>query len=170
MTHPTGAQIETKKSTFWQAHWPVIVTLLLAYLGWLLFLQERTSAIVMAVGTVGMIVFLALFKMEKNLWLYIATLLLCCADTIIDDQYVISLMWLGWLPKWTAGIILISVQGAVFSFICILLLQLFVFRQQGSAVLLVKVPLCLMFMIAALYHTFILCWLILAVFGFAPFD
>ena len=170
MTHPTGAQIETKKSTFWQAHWPVIVTLLLAYLGWLLFLQERTSAIVMAVGTVGMIVFLALFKMKKNLWLYITTLLLCCADTIIDDQYVISLTWIGWLPKWTAGIILISVQGAVFSFICILLLQLFVFRQQGSAVLLVKVPLCLMFMIAALYHAFILCWLILAVLGLAPFD
>ena len=157
-------------SAFWQAHWPFIVTLLLAYLGWLLFLQERTSAIVMAVGAAGMIICLTLFKMEKNLWLYIATLLLCCADTIVDDQYAIGLAGLGWLPKWTAGIMLISVQGAVFSFICMLLLQLFVFRRQGRAVLLVEVPLCLLFMIAALYHAFILFWLILAVFGLAPFD
>ena len=170
MTRPTSASIKAKNSACWQAHWPVVITLLFACLGWLLFVQERTSAIVMAVGAVGMIVCLTLFKMEKNLWLYVVTLLLCCADTVVDDRYLIDMAGLGWLPRWTSGTLLISMQGAIFSFICLLLLYLFVFRLQGNAGLLIKVPLCLMFMIAALYHSFIFCWLILAVLGLVPFN
>ena len=165
MTAQTG--IKAQRSTFLRAYWPLIGALLIAYLGWWLLMREQTSAAVMAIGTAGMLVCLPLFKQQKSPWLYIAAFVLCSTGTLVDAKYLTDAMGLEWLPRRTAAMISLSVQGFVASFAYILL-HLYVFRLKGRAELLVKIPLCILFMIAALYPAVALCWLFLAAIGLAP--
>ena len=164
---PAPADIKAQRSTFLRAHWPVMVALLIAYLGWWLLMREQTSAVVMGVGTAGMLVCLPLFKQEKNPWLYIAAFVLCSTGTLVDAKYLTDAMGLEWLPRRTVAMISLFSQGFVASF-AYMLLHLYVFRLKGRAELLVKVPLCVLFMIAALYPAVALCWLFLAAIGLTP--
>ena len=141
---PDPADTKTQRSTFLRAHWPVIGALLIAYLGWWLLMREKTSAVVMAVGTAGMLVCLPLFKQEKNPWLYIAALVLCSTGTLVDAKYRTDAMGLEWLPRRTAAMISLAVQGLVASF-AYLLLHLYIFRLKGRAELLAKVPPCMFY-------------------------
>ena len=130
-------------------------------------MRETTSAVVMGVGTAGMLVCLPLFKQAKNPWLYIAAFVLCSTGTLVDAKHLSDVMGLEWLPRRTAAMIILSVQGLVASF-AYLLLHLYVFRLKGRAERLVKVPPCILFMIAVLYPAVALCWLFFAGLGLAP--
>lgn len=130
-------------------------------------MRETTSAVVMAGGTAGMLVCLPLFKFEKNPWLYIAVFVLCSTGTLLDAKLLTDAMGIEWLPRRTAAMISLSVQGFVASFVY-LLLHLSIFRLKGRAGLLAKVPPCILFMIAALYPAAALFWLFLAAIGLAP--
>lgn len=165
---PAPADTKTQKSTFVRAHWPVIGALLMAYGGWWLLMREQTSAVVMAAGTVGMLVCLLLFKLEKNPWLYIAVFAFCSLGTLVDVEHLTGgAIGLEWLPRRTAAMISLSVQGFVASFVY-LLLHLYVFRLKGRGAVLATAPLSILFMIAALYPAVALCWLFLAAIGLAP--
>lgn len=164
---PAPADIEAQRSTFFRAHWSVIVALIIAFLGWWLLMRETTSAVVMTAGMAGMLVCLPLFKQEKNPWLYVGALVLCSTGTLVDAKHLTDAMGLEWLPRRTAAMISLSVQGFVASFVY-LLLHLYIFRLKGRAGLLAKVPPCMLFMIAALYPAAALFWLFLAAIGLAP--
>ena len=164
---PAPADIQAQRSTFFRAHWPVIVALIIAFLGWWLLMRETTSAVVMAAGMAGMLVCLPLFKQEKNPWLYVGALVLCSTGTLVDAKHLTDAMGLEWLPRRTAAIISLSVQGFVASFVY-LLLNVYIFRLKGRAGLLAKIPPCMLFMIAALYPAAALFWLFLAAIGLAP--
>lgn len=94
---------------------------------------------VMTAGMAGMLVCLPLFKQEKNPWLYVGALVLCSTGTLVDAKYLTDAMGLEWLPRRTAAMISLSVQGFVASFVY-LLLHLYIFRLKGRAGLLTKVP------------------------------
>ncbi len=164
---PAPADIQAQRSTFFRAHWSVIVALIIAFLGWWLLMRETTSAVVMAAGMAGMLVCMPLFKQEKNPWLYVGALVLCSTGTLVDAKHLTDAMGLEWLPRRTAAMISLSVQGFVASFVY-LLLHLYIFRLKGRAGLLAKVPPCMLFMIAALYPAAALFWLFLAAIGLAP--
>lgn len=164
---PDPADTQAQGSTFLRAHWPVIVPLIIAFLGWWLLMRETTSAVVMITGMAGMLVCLPLFKQEKNPWLYVAALVLCSTGTLVDAKHLTDVMGLEWLPRRTAAMISLSVQGFVASFVY-LSLHLYVFRLKGRSELLAKIPPCILFMIAALYPAVALCWLFLAAIGLAP--
>ena len=164
---PAPADIQAQRSTFFRAHWSVIVALIIAFLGWWLLMRETTSAVVMAAGMAGMLVCLPLFKQEKNPWLFVGVLVLCSTGTLVDAKHLTDAMGLEWLPRRTAAMISLSSQGFVASF-AYMLLHLYVFKLKGRAELLAKVPLCILFMIAALYPAVALCWLFLAAIGLAP--
>lgn len=164
---PAPADIQAQRSTFFRAHWSVIVAQIIAFLGWWLLMRETTSAVVMAAGMAGMLVCLPLFKQEKNPWLYVWALVLCSTGTLVDAKHLTDAMGLEWLPRRTAAMIFLSVQGFVASFVY-LLLHLYIFRLKGRAGLLAKVPPCMLFMIAALYPAAALFWLFLAAIGLAP--
>ena len=88
---------------------------------------------------------------------------------MVDVQYIANAIGLGWLSSWSIVIIKIAVQGAIISFICLLILYIFIFRLQGSAALLVKVPICMLFLLAALTPTFLFLWVLIALSGlFGP--
>lgn len=167
MTVTQSTHIQTAQPTFFRAHWPVIVALIIAFLGWWLLMRETTSAVVTITGMAGMLVCLPLFKQEKNPWLYIAAFVLCSTGTLVDAKHLTDVMGLEWLPRRTAAMIILSVQGLVASF-AYLLLHLYVFSLKGRADMLAKVPLCILFMIAALYPAAALCWLFFAAIGLAP--
>lgn len=130
-------------------------------------MRETTSAVVMALGTAGMIVCLPLFKLVKNPWLYIAAFVLCSIGTLVDAKYLTDAIGLEWLSRRTAAMISLAVQGFVVSFLY-MLLHLYVFRLKGSIGLLAKAPLSILFMIATLYPAVALCWLFLTAIGLAP--
>ncbi|MCH5143674.1 hypothetical protein JMF94_01095 [Desulfovibrio sp. UIB00] len=164
---PAPADTQVQGSTLLWAHWPVIVALIIAFLGWWLLMRETTSAVVMTAGMAGMLVCLPLFKQEKNPWLYVAVLVLCSTGTLVDAKHLTDAIGLEWLPRRTAAMISLSVQGFVASFVY-LLLHLYIFRLKGRAGLLAKVPPCMLFMTAALYPAAALFWLFLAAIGLAP--
>ena len=78
-------------------------------------------------------------------------------------------MGLEWLPSKVASLIFTATQGALISFVALLLVYLLIFRGQGSAAMLVRVPITIFFLLAALTPAFILMWLILGLTGiFGP--
>ena len=89
------------------------------------------------------------------------------SGTLVDAKHLTDAMGLEWLPRRTAAMIILSAQGLVASF-AYLLLHLYVFSLKGRADMLAKVPLCILFMIAALYPAVALCGLFFAVLGLAP--
>ena len=91
------------------------------------------------------------------------------AAEIIDTQHIANIMGLGWLSSWSTFIITIAVQGSIASFLCVLLLYIFFFRSQISAAMLVKIPICMLFLLAALGPTFMSLWMLMALSGlFGP--
>ena len=130
-------------------------------------MQEDENYVVPLIGAAGAIIFLPLFKWEKNIWLYIAAFGLCGINDIGPEgaRRVADLMGFTWLDTWTASMIIFSVQGAVAAFVYLLLLYVVVFRLQGSAAVVFKVPICVFFLLAALTPAFFLLWLIAGVTG-----
>ena len=156
----------TKISIFWHAHWPVFIALFFAYLG-KLWAQDYASSVVLGVGALCMAIFLPLFKMAKCWWLYIAAFLLCIANdvTLSDAKYVTNTIGIEWLSPLAASIVLVAVQGAVITF-AIMLLCTILFRSQANSVKLVKIPLCMLFLLASLEPAFTMFWLFLGLCGF----
>lgn len=173
MTFPTFVKIKSVISgsiRMLLGHWPISIVLLIAYLT-SLWAHDSASDVVLTVGALGAIIFLPLVKQEKNYWLYIATFFLCIINDINLEQarYIADLVGFDWMTSWVAWMILIAVQGSVAAFVYLLLLYLFVFRLQGSASLLFKIPLCVLFLIAALGPACVMLWLFLGLTGiFGP--
>lgn len=170
MAFPTRAEIKAKSVSLLREHWPNIIILIFTWFGGLVD-DDYMGHVVQAVGAAGVIVLLSIFKLQKNIWIYISGVALCFigAAEIIDTQHIADVMGLGWLSSWSTIIIAIAVQGAIASFICLLLLYTLFFRLQVSAVMLVKIPLCMLFLLAAMGPTFMEFWMILALSGlFGP--
>ena len=166
----TGAEAKTIFLGLLRAHWPIIVILILTYFAGL-ERREHMGRVVQTIGAAGVIVLLPIFKLQKNIWLYISSFVLCFigAAEITDTQHITNILGLDWLSPWSITIIKIAVQGFFASFLYLLLLYVFIFRLQGSAALLIKVPICMLFLLAALTPTFLLCWVLLAFSGlFGP--
>lgn len=170
MAFPTKAEIEAKSVGLLREHWPSIIILIFTWYGALVN-DDYMGHVVQAVGAAGVIVLLSLFKLQKNIWIYISGMALCFigAAEIIDTQHIADIMGLGWLSSWSTFIITIAVQGAIASFFCLLLLYIFFFRLQVSAAILVKIPICMLFLLAALGPTFMSFWMLMALSGlFGP--
>ena len=170
MTFPTSAEIKAKLGGLVRAHWPIIIILIFTYCGGV-ERRDYMGRVVQAIGAAGIVVVLPIFKLQKNIWLYISSFILCImgASKMVDVQYIANAIGLGWLSSWSIVIIKIAVQGAIISFICLLILYILIFRLQGSAALLVKVPICMLFLLAALTPTFLLLWVLIALSGlFGP--
>ena len=170
MAFPTSAEIKAKSVGLLRKHWPSIIILILTWYGWLVD-DDYMGHVVQAVGAAGVIVLLSLLKLQKNIWIYISGMPLCFigAAEIIDAQHIANIMGLGWLSSWSIILITIAVQGSIASFICVLLLHMFFFRSQISAAMLVKIPICMLFLLAALAPTFMIFWVLLALSGlFGP--
>ena len=88
-----------------------------------------------------------LFKLQKNIWLYVSVFFLSGADKMWPEgaQGITTFSGFEKITAWTASTAIISVQGAAFSFVCLLLVHVFIFRLQGRASLLFKVPICVFF-------------------------
>jgi hypothetical protein len=159
-----------KIAGFWHAHWPVFIALLLTFLGWI-FYQAEGSYIVNVAGAAGLAICLPLFKFEKNWWLYGAAFLLPVVNEIGPDdaRHIADYLGLEWLPSKFASLIFTATQGALISFVVLLLVHLLIFRGQGSSAMLVRVPITVFFLLAALTPAFVLMWLILGLTGlFGP--
>ena len=173
MAFPTSAEIETGMLAGWKEYWPVFITLLFTCLGWLTLYRDD-GYFMQAIGAVGVIIFLPLFKLQKNIWLYVTVFFLSGADEMWPEgaQWVAAFMGFEALHTWTASTVsavILSVQGAAVSFVCLLLVHVFIFRLQGDASLLFKVPICVFFLLAALIPAFFFLWLLLSVTGiFGP--
>ena len=170
MTFPTSAKIKASFFSFARAHWPNILILIFTWYGSLID-DDYMGHVVQAVGAVGVIVLLSFFKLQKGIWLYISGMTLCFigATDVVDSRHIAELMGLGWLSSWSLIIITIAVQGSIASFICSLLLYIFFFRSQVSAAMLVKIPICMLFLLAAMGPTFMAFWMFLALSGlFGP--
>ena len=173
MTFPTSAEMKASMLASWKDYWPVFITLLFTYLGWLALCRDD-GYFVQAVGAAGVIIFLPLFKLQKNIWLYVTVFFLSGADEMWPEgaQWVAAFMGFEALHTWTASTVsavILSVQGAAVSFVCLLLVHVFIFRLQGDASLLFKVPICVFFLLAALIPAFFFLWLLLSVTGlFGP--
>ena len=170
MAFPTKAEIKAKFVGLVRAYWPIIIILIFTYCG-VVERRDYMGRVVQAIGAAGTVVVLPIFKLQKNIWLYISAFILCImgASKMVDAQYLADVMGIGWLSSWSIVIIKIAVQGAIISFICLLILYIFIFRLRGSAALLVKVPICMLFLLAALTPTFLLFWVLIAVSGlFGP--
>ena len=170
MTSPTSAEVKAKFFGLLRKHWPSIIILIFTWYGWLVR-DDYMGHVVQAVGAVGVIVLLSIFKLQKNIWIYVAGMALCFIGTaeIIDTQHIVDIMGLGWLSPWAIIIITIAVQGSIASFICVLFLYIFFFRSQISATMLVKIPLCILFLLAAMSPTFMIFWVLMALSGlFGP--
>ena len=170
MAFPTMKEIKTKLFAALRAQWPIIIILILTYCGG----PERGDSMgraVQAIGAAGVVVLLPIFKLQKNIWLYVSSFMLCFmgAAEITDTQHIANSIGLGWLSPWSITIITIAVQGAIASLVYSLILYIFVFRLQGSAAMLVKVPLCMLFLLAAMGPAFMVFWMLLAFSGlFGP--
>lgn len=155
-----------KISACWHAHWPVFIALVFTSFGWI-FYHAEGSYIVNVVGAVGLAICLPLFKFEKNWWLYGAAFLLPVVNEIGPDDArpIADYLGLEWLPSKVASLIFTATQGALISFIVLLLVYLLIFRGRGSAAMLVRVPIAMFFLLAALTPAFVLIWLILGLTG-----
>ena len=71
MTSPTRAEMKATLLAGWKEYWPVFITLLFTYLGWLALCRDD-GYFVQAVGAVGVIIFFPLFNLQKNIWFYVA--------------------------------------------------------------------------------------------------
>ena len=169
MTSPASAQIKAKVVGLVREHWPNIIILIFTWFGGLVD-DDYMGHVVQTVGAAGAIVLLSIFNLQKNIWIYISGMALCFigAAEIIDTQHFADIMGLGWLSSWSIIVITIAVQGSIASFICVLFLYIFFFRSQISAAMLVKVPICMLFLLAALGPTFMEFWMILALSVFGP--
>ena len=170
MAFPTRAEMKASMLAGWKEYWPVFITLLFTYLGWLALCKDD-GYFVQAVGAVGVIIFFPLFNLQKNIWFYVAAFFLGGAEEIWPEgaQWVTAFMGFEKLNAWTTSTIIVPIQGAVASFVLALLLYLCVFRLRGSATLLFKVPICVFFLLVALLPAFFSLWLLLSVTGiFGP--
>lgn len=170
MAFPTNAEIKAKVVGMVREHWPNIIILIFTWYGALVD-DDYMGHVVQAVGVAGAIVLLSIFNLQKNIWIYISGVALCfigAAETI-DTQHIADTVGLGWLSSWSTIIITIAVQGSIASFIYLLLLYIFFFRSQISATMLVKIPICMLFLLAALGPTFMSFWMLMALSGlFGP--
>ena len=64
MAFPTSAEIKATLLAGWKGYWPVFITLLFTYLGWLALCKDD-GYFVQAVWAVGVIIFLPLFNLQK---------------------------------------------------------------------------------------------------------
>ena len=169
MTFPTSPEIKAKVVGLVREHWPNIIILIFTWFGGLVD-DDHMGHAVQAVGVAGVIVLLSIFNLQKNIWIYISGMALCFigAAEIIDTQHIADIMGLGWLSAWSTIIITIAVQSSIASFICVLFLYIFFFRSKISAAMLVKVPICMLFLLAALGPTFMEFWMLLALSVFGP--
>lgn len=170
MTSPTGAEIKAKIFGLARSHWPMIVILILTWYGALVD-DDHVGHVVQVVGAAGAIVLLSFFKLQKNIWLYISAVPLCLlgAVDVIDIRQVADVMGLGWLSSWSFFIIKIAVQGAIASFVFLLLLSIVFSRLKITAAFLVKIPVCMLFLLAALGPSFMVFWTFMALGGlFGP--
>ena len=170
MIFPASVEIKAKLVDLVRAYWPIIIVLIFTYFCGLES-REHMGRVVQTIGAVGVIILLPFFKLQKSMWIYISAFILCFvgAAEIIDTQHVVDMMGLGWLSSWSTIIITTAVQGALASFLYLLIIYVFIFRLQGSAALLVKVPICMLFLLAALTPTFLSFWVLLALSGlFGP--
>ena len=166
MTFPTSAEIKAKVVGLVRAHWPICIVLFLACFP-SLFLLGDGSYLVHVVGVVGVVIFLPLFKLEKCLWLYSAGFFLSVINDMKPEEarHIADTMGFGWLPSWVSGIIITSVQGAAASFVYLLLLYVFAFGLRGSASLLLRVPICVLFLLASLTPAYYFLWLLIGLTG-----
>ncbi|WP_298991861.1 hypothetical protein [uncultured Desulfovibrio sp.] len=166
MSSPIDTDIKAMFWTFWLAHWPVFILLILTCWGGL-WAQDYASSVVLAVGAAGLVIFLPLCKMEKSLWLYIAAFFMGIANDVSlnDARYITSIMGIEWLSPLAASIIFVAVQGAFITFV-LLLFCMIIYRRQVSLHLLVKIPVCMLFLLAALDPAFTMFWLFLGLCGF----
>jgi hypothetical protein len=170
MAFPTSAEVKAKFFCLLREHWPSIMILIFTWYGWLVD-DDYMGHVVQAVGAAGVIVLLSTFKLQKNIWVYVSGMALCFIGTaeIIDTQHIVDIMGLGWLSSWSIIIITIAVQGSIASFVCVLFLYIFFFRSQISATMLVKIPICILFLLAAMSPTFMIFWVLMAFSGlFGP--
>ena len=115
MAFPTSAEIKTGMLAGWKEYWPVFITLLFTYLGWLALCRDD-GYFVQTIGAVGVIIFLPLFKLQKSVWLYVTVFLLSGADEMWPEgaQWVAAFMGFETLYTWTpstASAVILSVQG-----------------------------------------------------------
>jgi hypothetical protein len=82
-----------------------------------------------------------------------------------EARHIADIFGFEWLPSWVSGVIITSVQGAAASFVFLLLLYIFVFWLRGSAALLVKVPICVLFLLASLTPAYFFLWLLIGLTG-----
>ena len=166
MTLPASAEIKASMLAGWKEYWPVFITLLFTYLGWLA-LCRNDGYVVQAIGAVGVIIFLPLFKLQKNIWLYVSVFFLSGADEMWPEgaQWVTAFMGFEKMNVWTARTVISPVQGAVVSFVLALLLYLCVFRFRGSVTLVFKVPICMLFLLAAVAPVTFFLWLLIGLTG-----
>ena len=169
MAFPISPEIKAKVAGLVREHWPNIIILIFTWFGGLVD-DDYMGHVVQAIGVAGVIVLLSIFNLQKNIWIYISGMALCFigAAEIIDTQHIADIMGLGWLSAWSTIIITIAVQGSIASFICVLFLYIFFFRSKISAAMLVKVPICMLFLLAALGPTFMEFWMLLALSVFGP--
>ena len=169
MAFPISPEIKAKVAGLVREHWPNIIILIFTWFGGLVD-DDYMGHVVQAIGVAGVIVLLSIFNLQKNIWIYISGMALCFigAAEIIDTQHIADIMGLGWLSSWSIIVITIAVQGSIASFICVLFLYIFFFRSQISAAMLVKVPISMLFLLAALGPTFMEFWMILALSVFGP--
>ena len=90
-----------------------------------------------------------------------------CTEEIWPEgaQWLTATMGFEKLNAWTASTVIVPVQGAVVSFALALLLYLCVFRLRGSATLLFKVPICMLFFLAAVAPIIFFLWLLIGLTG-----
>ena len=166
MPFPTSAEIKAKWGGLVRAHWPGVIVILFTFLGWIC-LQEDGNYFVPLIGLVGVVYFLPLFKLEKSVWIYVAAFGLCGVNDIGPEgaRQVADLMGFESLDTWSASMVVFAIQGAVASFLFVVLLYLFFPNFRGSAALLFRVPICVLFLLAALTPAFLLLWLIAGLTG-----
>lgn len=135
----------TKILVFGNTYWPIFIALFLTYLGGL-WAHDYASSFVLAFGAAGVVIFLPLYKMEKSLWLYLAAFFMCIANDVNPNgaQYVTGLLGIDWLSPLAASIVIVAVQGALITFV-LLLLCMIIFKRQVNFHLLVKIPVCMLF-------------------------
>ena len=166
MTFPTSAEMKANMLVGWKEYWPIFITLIFTFLGWLAF-SRNDGLFIQGIGAVGVIIFLPLFKMHKNMWFYVAAFFLGGAEEIWSEgaQWLTAVMGFEKLNAWTASTVIVPVQGAVVTFALALLLYLCVFRLRGSATLLFKVPICMLFFLAAVASIIFFLWLLIGLTG-----
>ena len=165
MTFPSSAEIKVTLLAGWKEYWPVFITLLFTCLGWFAF-SRNDGYFIQEIWAVGVVFFLPFFKIHKNIWFYVAAFFWGGAEEIWPEgaQWLTAVMGFEKLNAWTASTIIVPIQGAVVSF-ALVLLYLCVFRLRGSASLLFSVPICMLFLLAAMAPVIFFLWLLIGLTG-----